>query len=59
MAAAGVAVGGFWVPPMSVRERTVACFRRFGILYKCPVFVGSVSIDTTPVTGSLHFVHHR
>ena len=24
-----------------------------GILYKCPVFAGRTSIDTTPVTGSL------
>ena len=46
---------GLWVPPMSVRGRTVACFGRFGILYKCPVFVGSASVDTMPVTGSLHF----
>ena len=46
---------GFWVPPMSVRGRTVACFGQFGILYKCSVFVGSASVDTTPVTGSLHF----
>ena len=34
---------------------TVVYFGRFGILSKCPVFVGSASIDTTPVTGSLHF----
>ena len=46
---------GLWGPPMSVHGRTVVCFGRFGILYKCPVFVGSASLDTTPVTGSLHF----
>ena len=47
---------GLWGPPMSVRRRTVVCFGRFGILYKCPVFVGSASVDTTPGdAGSLHF----
>ena len=38
---------------MSACGRIVTCFGRFGILYKCPVFVGSASVDTTPVTG--HF----
>ena len=46
---------GLWVPPMSTRGHTVACFGRFGNLYKGPVCVGSASVDTTPVTGSLHF----
>ena len=32
---------GLWSPPMRVRGRTVVCFGRFGILYQCPVFVGS------------------
>ena len=55
MVVAGVAVGGVWVPPMSARGRTVACFGWFGILYTCPMFGVSASVDTTPVTGSLHF----
>ena len=41
--------------PMGSHWRTVAFFRKIGILYKCPVFAGRTSIDTTPVTGSLLF----
>ena len=46
---------GLWGPPMSACWHTGVCFGRFGILHECPVFVGSDSVDTMPVTGSLHF----
>ena len=41
--------------PMRVHKRTVAFFGKIRILYKCPVFAGRTSLDTTPVTGSLLF----
>ena len=36
---------GLWGPPMSARGRTIVCFGWFRILYKCPVFVGSASVN--------------
>ena len=40
---------------MRARWRTVVFFGRISILYKCPDFAGRDSLDTKPVTGSLHF----
>ena len=46
---------GLRIPPMRARWRTVVSFGKIRILYKCPAFTGRDSLDTTPVTGSLHF----
>ena len=40
---------------MRARWRTVVFFGKIRILYKCPAFAGRDSLDTKPVTGSLHF----
>ena len=42
---------GFMALPMGAYWRTVAFFGKIRIRYKCPVFAGRISIDTTPVTG--------
>ena len=46
---------GLQAPSIGTRGRTVVCFGRIGIPYKCPVFTGRDSLDSKPVTGSLHF----
>ena len=46
---------GLHAPPIGTRGRTIVCFGRIGIPYKCPVFAGRDSLDNKPVTGSLHF----
>ena len=46
---------GLQAPPMGARGRTIVCFGRIGIPYKCPVSAGRDSFDNTPVTVSLHF----
>ena len=40
---------------MRAHRRTGTFFGTIRILYKCPVFAGRTSLDTTPVTGSLLF----
>ena len=40
---------------MRAHWRTIIFFRRIRIPYKCPTFAGRDSLDTKPVTGSLHF----
>ena len=46
---------GLRVLPMRARWRSVVFFGRIGIPYKSPAFAGRDSLDTKPVTGSLHF----
>ena len=46
---------GLWAPPMRARWRTVVFFGRIRIPYKCPAFARRDSLDTKPVTGSIHF----
>ena len=47
--------GGGASSPSNARWRTLICFVRIRIPYKCPAFAGRDSLDTKPVTGSLHF----
>ena len=46
---------GLQAPLMRVRWCTVVFFWKIRIPYKYPAFAGRDSLDTTPVTGSLHF----
>ena len=46
---------GLGALPMKAHWRTITFFGKDRHLYMCPVFTRWTSLDTTPVTGSLHF----